>query len=51
MSLLSRYIEKQVKKRGLKAFILKILSMAAKMTPSNKDDLLVAELKKVVARF
>ena len=51
MSLLSRYIEKQVKKHGLKAFILKILSMAAKMTPSKKDDLLVKELKKVIDQF
>jgi|TARA_Y100000296_G_C4974694_1_gene157656 hypothetical protein len=51
MSLLSRYIEKQVKKHGLKAFVLKILSMAAKLTPSKKDDLLVKELKKVVDQF
>ena len=51
MSLLSRYIKKQVKRHGLKTFILKILSLAAKVTPSRKDDLMVAELKKVVDRF
>ena len=51
MSMLSVYIKKQVKKRGTKAFILKVLDMIVKATPSKKDDQVVAKIKEVLKDF
>ena len=51
MSLLSSYIKREIKKKGTKGFILKILGMITKLTPSKKDDLLLAEVKKVLDKF
>ena len=51
MSLLSRWVEKQVKKKGLKSFILKILEMATGLTKSKKDDEVVAEIKKILDKL
>lgn len=51
MSLLSKYVGRQVKKHGLKNFILKVLTYAAKLTPGKKDDRMVAELKKVLNKY
>ena len=51
MSMLSKYIERQVKKRGAKAFFLWVAELIAKATPSKKDDQMVAEIKKVLNKF
>ena len=51
MSILSKYVGKQVKKRGAKGFFLWIIDMIAKATPSKKDDEMVAEVKKVLNKF
>jgi len=51
MSMLSKYIGRQVKKRGLKEFFLWIIGMVVKVTPTKKDDKMVAEIKKVLNKF
>ncbi len=38
MSVLSKYVERQVKKKGLIPFILAIGDLAVKTTSSNKDN-------------
>ena len=51
MSMLSSYIKRQIKKHGTRGFIIKVLDIIAKATPSKKDDEIVAEIKKVLAGF
>tara|TARA_R100000656_G_C3851053_1_gene107529 strand:- start:146 stop:307 length:162 start_codon:yes stop_codon:yes gene_type:complete len=51
MSMLSNWVRKQVKKKGAKAFIIKILDMVVAATPSKKDDEMVAEVKKVLEQL
>ncbi len=51
MSMLSKYVERQIKKRGAKAFFLWVAELIAKATPSKKDDQMVAEIKKVLNKF
>ena len=51
MSMLSSWVRRQVKKKGAKAFILKVLEMIVKATPSKKDDEMVAKIKEVLAEF
>ena len=51
MSMLSSWVRKQIKKKGAKAFILKVLDMIVKATPSKKDDEMVAKMKEVLADF
>ena len=51
MSMLSSWVRKQVKKKGAKAFMLKVLDMIVKATPSKKDDEMVAKIKEVMAEF
>jgi len=51
MSMLSRYIERQIKKRGAKGFFLWVAGLIAKATPSKKDDKMVEEIKKVLDKF
>lgn len=48
MSMLSAYIKKKVKKHGAKAFILKVMDIIVKATPSKKDDEIVAKIKKAM---
>lgn len=48
MSLLSKYIERQVRKKGLKTFMLGILKIVTKATPSKKDDKVVREIEKIL---
>ena len=48
MSIFSRYIKKQIAKRGLKAFILRVVEIAVKLTPSKKDDKLLKQIKSVM---
>ena len=51
MSMLSKYVERQIKKRGAKAFFLWVAELIAKATPSKKDDQMVAEIKKILKKF
>ena len=51
MSMLSSWVRRQVKKKGAKAFILKVLEMIVKATPSKKDDEMVAKIKEVLSEF
>ena len=51
MSMLSSWVRRQVKKKGAKAFMLKVLDMIVKSTPSKKDDEMVAKIKEVMAEF
>jgi hypothetical protein len=51
MSMLSKYVERQIKKRGAKAFFLWVAELIAKATPTKKDDQMVAEIKKVLNKF
>ena len=51
MSMLSSWVKRQVKKKGAKVFILKVLDMIVKATPSKKDDEMVARIKEVMAEF
>jgi len=51
MSMLSKYVERQIKKRGAKAFFLWVAELIAKATPTKKDDQMVAEIKKVLKKF
>ena len=51
MSMLSKYVERQIKKRGAKAFFLWVAELIAKATPSKKDDQMLAEIKKVLNKF
>ena len=51
MRMLSSYVKRQVKKMGAKAFILKVVGIIVKLTPSKEDDKIVAELKKVLKKF
>mgnify|MGYP003660714267 CR=1 FL=1 len=36
---------------GAKAFILKVVGIIVKLTPSKEDDKIVAELKKILKKF
>jgi hypothetical protein len=51
MSMLSSWVRKQVKKKGAKALIIKILDMVVAATPSKKDDEMVAKVKEVLAEL
>ena len=51
MSLLSKYIKRQTKKHGTKGFIMKVLDIIAKLTPSKKDDEMVAKIKETMNEF
>ena len=51
MSILSKYVERQIKKRGAKAFFLWVAGLVAKATPSKKDDEMVEKIKKVIKEF
>tara|TARA_R110000803_G_scaffold50764_2_gene105189 strand:- start:3977 stop:4135 length:159 start_codon:yes stop_codon:yes gene_type:complete len=51
MSMLSKWIDRQVKKKGIKAFIIWILDIIAKATKSKKDDEMIEKMKKVMKEF
>lgn len=51
MSMLSSWIKRQVRKKGAKVFILKVLDIIVEATPSKKDDEMLAEIKKVMSKF
>ena len=51
MSMLSSYIKRKVKKHGAKGFIIMVLDIKVKMTPSKEDDRMVAKIKKAMDSF
>ena len=51
MSMLSSYIKRQNRKHGTKKFIIKVLDVIVKLTPSKKDDQMVAKIKETMAEF
>ena len=51
MSMLSSWVKRQVRKRGMRAFILKVLDIAVQATPSKKDDEMVAKIKEVLSEL
>ena len=51
MSMLSSWVKRQVRKRGMRAFILKVLDIAVQVTPSKKDDEMLAKIKAVLKEF
>ena len=51
MSMLSSWVKRQVRKRGMRAFILKVLDIAVQATPSKKDDEMLAKIKNVIKEF
>tara|TARA_R110000824_G_scaffold77767_4_gene196593 strand:- start:15362 stop:15520 length:159 start_codon:yes stop_codon:yes gene_type:complete len=51
MSMLSSYIKRKTKKHGTKGFIIIILDIIVKMTPSKEDDRMVAKIKKAMESF
>ena len=48
MSLFSKWIDRQVSKRGKAGAILWFAGMVAKVTPSKKDDDMIAKIKKIL---
>ena len=51
MSMLSKWIDRQVKKKGIKAFIIWILDIVTKATKNKNDDAMVEKMKKVMKEF
>ena len=51
MSMLSSWVKRQLKKKGANGFMLKVLDMIVKATPSKKDDEMVAKIKEVLSEF
>lgn len=51
MSMLSKWIDRQVKKKGIKAFIIWILDIITKATKTKKDDEMVKKMKAVMKEF
>jgi len=47
--MIKRYIKGQVKKYGVKGFIIKVLELIAKVTPSKEDDKIVSKIKVFVS--
>tara|TARA_X000001388_G_scaffold46883_1_gene33505 strand:- start:9 stop:158 length:150 start_codon:yes stop_codon:yes gene_type:complete len=47
--MIKRYVKGQIKKHGVKGFVIKVLELIAKVTPSKEDDKIVAKIKVFVA--
>ena len=47
--MIKRYVKGQIKKHGVKGFVIKVLELIAKVTPSKEDDKIVAKIKIFVA--
>ena len=45
MSVFSKYIQKQIKKKGLTGIVMYVVKQYVKMTPSKKDDEMLAEFE------
>ena len=51
MSMLSVYIAGQVRKKGAKSIILKVVGMIVKATKSKKDDEMLEKIKEVLKNY
>tara|TARA_R100000656_G_scaffold119606_1_gene93533 strand:- start:38 stop:205 length:168 start_codon:yes stop_codon:yes gene_type:complete len=51
MSVLSKYIQKQIRKKGLTGIIMYVIKQYVKATPSEEDDKFVAEIEKKFRDF
>jgi len=51
MSMLSVYISSQVRKKGAKSIILKVISMIVKATKSKRDDEMLEKIKEVLKKY
>jgi hypothetical protein len=55
MSMLSKYIDryvaKKVAKHGIKGAVIWFINKVVRLTPSKKDDQMLAEVKKILDRF
>ena len=47
--MIKRYVKGQIKKTGGKGFVIKVLELIAKVTPSKEDDKIVAKIKVFVS--
>jgi hypothetical protein len=47
--MIKRYVKSQIKKHGVKGFVIKVLELIAKVTPSKEDDKIVAKIKVFVS--
>ena len=51
MSVLSKYVGKQIKKRGLTGLVMYVVKIYVKMTPTKKDDVAVAKVESALREF
>ena len=51
MSILSKIVSKQIKKKGLTALIMYVVKIYVKLTPSKKDDIAVAKVEAALKEF
>ena len=51
MSVLSKYIGKQIKKRGFTGLVMYVVKIYVKMTPSKKDDEAFAKVEAALREF
>ena len=51
MSVFSKYVERQIKKRGLTGIIMYIIKIYVKLTPSKKDDEFLEEFEAMLRDF
>ena len=51
MSWASKYVQRQIKKKGLTGIIMYVLRQYVKKTPSKKDDEFLAEVETMFRKF
>jgi len=51
MSWASKYIQRQIKKKGLTGIIMYVVKQYVKMTPSKKDDKFIKKVEKMFHDF
>ena len=51
MSYFSRWVDRQLKKKGLTGCVMYIVKKYVKMTPSKIDDMAVAEVEAALKKF
>jgi len=51
MSVFSKYIQKQIRKKGLTGIIMYVMKQYVKATPSKKDDEFLAEVEAMFRKY
>jgi len=51
MSVLSKYIQRQIKKKSLTGIIMYVVKQYVKMTPSKKDDEFLVEVEAMFRKY